>query len=97
MSEIDKSTVEQVAKLARIRLSEQQLNDSALQLADVFDYIAQLEDANIGDDVEPFFGAIESVNAIRPDELKPSAARDSILENAPETDGEFYVVPPVFK
>ena len=94
---IDQATVTQVAKLARIQLSDQQLSESAKQLADILDYIGQLEQVTLPDDVEPFFGAIESVNAVRSDEVIASVDRDSILKNAPSSDGEFYVVPPVFK
>jgi aspartyl-tRNA(Asn)/glutamyl-tRNA(Gln) amidotransferase subunit C len=94
---IDQATVTQVARLARIQLSQQQLDDSAKELAEILNYVGQLEQVSLPDDVEPFFGAIESVNAIRADEVKPSLAREAILENAPETDGEFYTVPPVFK
>ena len=98
MSEsIDRATVEQVARLARIHLSEQQLDTSSKQLGEILNYISQLEQVELPDDIEPFFGAIESVNAIRKDEVKPSVERDSILSNAPDSDGEFYSVPPVFK
>jgi aspartyl-tRNA(Asn)/glutamyl-tRNA(Gln) amidotransferase subunit C len=92
MSEIDKA-----ARLARIRLNESELEESAKQLEKILDYISQLESAETDDSVEPFFGAIESVNAIRSDEVSPSQPREAVLKNAPDTDGEFYVVPPVFK
>ena len=94
---IDRGTVEQVARLARIYLSDQQLDESAKQLAEILNYVGQLEQVTLPPDTEPFFGAIESVNSIRADETKPSVERDSILANAPSTDGEFYSVPPVFE
>ncbi len=97
MSEfIDRAVVEQVARLARIHLSEQQLDASSKQLGEILNYVGQLERVTLPDDVEPFFGAIESVNAIRADEVNSSVDRDSILSNAPDSDGEFYSVPPVF-
>jgi aspartyl-tRNA(Asn)/glutamyl-tRNA(Gln) amidotransferase subunit C len=98
MSEtIDRATVEQVARLARIQLSEQQLEASSRQLSAILSYVGQLEQVDLPADVVPFFGAIESVNAIREDQVKPSVDRDLILSNAPDSDGEFYSVPPVFK
>ena len=98
MSEtIDRATVEQVARLARIHLSEQQLEEASQQLGEILNYVGQLEAVELPDDVEPFFGAIESVNAIRKDEVNPSIDRESILGNAPNSDGEFYSVPPVFR
>ncbi len=96
MSEpIDRKTVESVARLARIDLPEDQIDDTASKLGDVLTYIGQLEQVELPDDVEPFFGAIESVNAIRPDQLTDSVDREQILSNAPDADGEFYQVPPV--
>jgi aspartyl-tRNA(Asn)/glutamyl-tRNA(Gln) amidotransferase subunit C len=98
MSEtIDRATVEQVARLARIHLSDQQLDEASKQLGEILNYVGQLEQVELPDDVQPFFGAIESVNAIRDDEVKPSVDRESILSNAPDSDGEFYSVPPVFR
>jgi aspartyl-tRNA(Asn)/glutamyl-tRNA(Gln) amidotransferase subunit C len=94
---IDRRTVEQVARLAKIHLPDDQLEPAATQLAEILEYVGQLESIDLPDDVEPFFGAIESVNAIRDDSVHPSVDRDLILENAPDTDGEFYFVPPVFK
>ena len=94
---IDRKTVEQVARLAKIHLSEHQLDGAAEQLTAILKYVGQLESVPLPADIEPFFGAIESVNAIRDDVVLPGVDRKLILENAPETDGEFYFVPPVFK
>ena len=96
MSEpIDRKTVESVASLARIDLPEAQIDETAGKLQDVLTYIGQLEQVELPEDVEPFFGAIESVNAVRADQQGNSVERDLILSNAPDADGEFYRVPPV--
>ena len=92
---IDREKVLDTARLARIQLAPDQVDSFLNQLGGTLDYINQLTELEIGDDVEPFFGAIESVNAIRPDECKPSIPREDILANAPDADGEFYLVPPV--
>ena len=98
MSEtIDRATVERVSRLARIDLSEQQLDAASKQLGEILNYVGQLDQVELPDGVDPFFGAIESVNAIRTDEVRPSVNREAILDNAPDSDGEFYSVPPVFK
>lgn len=94
---IDPEKVQQVAKLARIAISEETLTKSAGQLNQILEYVQQLQAVELPADVEPFFGAVESVNAIRVDENKPSTDRETILENAPDSNGEFYQVPPVFK
>ena len=96
MSEpIDREKVESVARLARIDLPESQIDETAKKLGDVLTYIGQLDQVELPEDVEPFFGAIESVNAIRSDQQADSVDRDLILSNAPDADGEFYRFPPV--
>ena len=93
----EQPTVNQVARLARIHLDDQQLTSSGEKLEQILEFVSQLEQVELPKDVEPFFGAIESVNAIREDNLLTSVPRDKILDNAPESDGEFYLVPPVFR
>ena len=94
---VEPEKVQQVARLARIAISGDELAESAGQLNTILNYVQQLQAVELPADVEPFFGAVESVNAIRADENKPSTDREKILENAPDSNGEFYQVPPVFK
>ena len=88
---------QKVALLARLHLPDDQAEKTQADLEKVLDYVKQLESVDVPDDIEPFFGAIESVNAIRTDEALPSSDRETILANAPNSDGQFYKVPPVFK
>lgn len=94
---IEAEEVRQVAKLARISINDEQLAESSQQLNQILQYVEQLQQVNLPNDVQPFFGAVESVNAIRNDQCNPSTDRETIMENAPDSDGEFYQVPPVFK
>ena len=94
---VEPEKVQQVAKLARIAISGDELTESASQFNTILNFVQQLEAVELPADVEPFFGAVESVNAIRDDENKPSTDRETILQNAPDSNGEFYQVPPVFK
>jgi aspartyl-tRNA(Asn)/glutamyl-tRNA(Gln) amidotransferase subunit C len=93
---IGQQTVLDVAKLARLELPADQLADYQTQLARVLTYVGQLNQLQLPPDTVPFFGAVEACNAIRPDLTTPSSPRDVILSNAPQTDGEYYLVPPVF-
>ena len=84
-----------VAELARLHLPDDQAEATQADLERVLEYVQQLESVELPEDTEPFFGAIESVNAIRTDEVLPSTNRETILDNAPDSDGEFYKVPKV--
>ena len=94
---IDRETALQVARLARIHIPEDEAQRTQEQLSHILDYVSQLSQVELPDDIEPFFGAVESVNAVRPDEVEASLERERVLANAPATDGKFYSVPPVFK
>lgn len=88
---------QKVALLARLHLPDDQADATQADLDKVLGYVQQLESVELPDDTEPFFGAIESVNAIRTDAVRPSTDRKTVLDNAPDSDGAFYKVPPVFK
>jgi aspartyl-tRNA(Asn)/glutamyl-tRNA(Gln) amidotransferase subunit C len=47
--------------------------------------------------VEPLSHVLDQINMTRPDEEKASLSRDEALRNAPETDGEYFIVPNVIE
>ncbi len=94
---IDRETAMQVARLARIHLSDDAASECQHHLSQVLAYIGKLNEVQLPENVLPFFGATESVNAVRADLLVNSFPREVMLKNSPDTDGEFYRVPPVFK
>ena len=91
---LSRAEVERISLLARLRLSEQELDTMTIQLAQVVDYVAQLSELNT-DDVAPMAHAIEVANVFRADEARPSLDRAEALANAPSHDGQFYLVPAV--
>ena len=93
---IDRDTAKSVARLARIDLPDEATDECQQQLSKILEYVGHLNEVDLPEGIEPFFGAVDSVNAIRPDAIAESFPRELILENAPDTDGEFYRVPPVF-
>jgi aspartyl-tRNA(Asn)/glutamyl-tRNA(Gln) amidotransferase subunit C len=93
---IDQKTVTEVARLARLELAVGSVAVSQQQLASILEYIGQLGQVDIPADTVPFFGAVEMENAIRADQVSKSYPREVMLHNAPQTDGEYYLVPPVF-
>ncbi|MEX0701363.1 MAG: Asp-tRNA(Asn)/Glu-tRNA(Gln) amidotransferase subunit GatC [Planctomycetales bacterium] len=86
--------VAKVASLARLELSEAELDEHAAQLGRILEYV-ELLDAVSTDDVEPMAHAVELVNVFRPDEPGESLPRDAALANAPQTDGRYFLVPPI--
>ena len=92
----DPALAKKIASLARLRMSDEELDETSEQFAATVRYIHHLDEVEIPDGTDPFYGASELVNAVRDDEVRPSLPRETILSNAPQTDGKFYIVPPVF-
>jgi aspartyl-tRNA(Asn)/glutamyl-tRNA(Gln) amidotransferase subunit C len=91
---IERKTVEHVAKLARLELSEADLAKYGSQLGAILDYIQKLEGLDVAG-LEPFAHPAESADVFRDDAPKPSIPRDAALANAPEKTAEFFIVPKV--
>jgi aspartyl-tRNA(Asn)/glutamyl-tRNA(Gln) amidotransferase subunit C len=93
---ISRETAAQVAKLARLQLSEEELSSLAGQLSAILDYVAVLDELDV-DALEPMVHAVELSNVLRPDELRPSLPRQAALANAPKTDGKYFLVPAIIE
>lgn len=86
--------VEKVSLLARLQLSEAELDSFTVQLGQVLAYVEQLGELDT-QGVAPMAHAVEVSNVLVPDEPAASLPRDAALANAPRHNGEFYLVPAV--
>ena len=86
--------VSHVANLARLHLSEAEVEEMARKLDEILTYVAKLNELDT-EGVEPKTHAISIVNAFREDEVKPSLDRGDSLANGPRQNGEAFVVPRV--
>lgn len=91
-----KTSAQKIASLARIELTDEEAASVQEEFDKILKYIHQIDSVEIPESTEPFFGATESTNAVRKDEVADSFDRESIMKNAPDSDGAFYRVPPVF-
>ena len=90
---LSSNEVERIARLARLHLSPAEIEKFSHELTAVVDYIDQLKAVET-DGVEPYSQAAAG-NVFRRDEVRPSLSRDEALGNAPQTDGEYFLVPRV--
>ncbi|MEH2287286.1 Asp-tRNA(Asn)/Glu-tRNA(Gln) amidotransferase subunit GatC [Nostoc sp.] len=91
---IDQEQVHKVANLARLELTSQEEEQFTSQLGSILDYIEQLNELDVSN-VLPTTRAIDVSNITREDELQPYLDRESILNSAPEQEGEFFKVPKI--
>lgn len=91
---IKKETVEHIAKLAKLSVTDAQKQTYADQLTKVLGHIQQLEALNT-DGIEPLLTASPIEPYYRNDEVKSQLSVDEKLQNAPERSGNLVKVPPV--
>ena len=94
MTKIRREEVKKVAKLARLELNENEVNNHAKQLEKILDYIKQLEKINT-DNIPCTTRAIEVVNAFREDELENYENSEQLLDLAPSREDKFFKVPKI--
>jgi aspartyl-tRNA(Asn)/glutamyl-tRNA(Gln) amidotransferase subunit C len=91
---ITRADVENVSMLARLQLSDAEIDRLAGELAGIVGYVDQLAQVNT-DGVEPMAHAVELSNVFAEDEVHASLPREAALANAPRHNERGYLVPPV--
>ena len=89
---LDRPQVLHVARLARLELSEEEVERMAAELSNVLDHIEKIGELELGG-VPPTSHVIDVVNVLRADEPTPSLPRDVILAAAPEPLNDGFGVP----
>jgi aspartyl-tRNA(Asn)/glutamyl-tRNA(Gln) amidotransferase subunit C len=89
--DIDRPTVDHVARLARLDLSDEERERMGSELGKILEHAAKIQSLDL-DEIEPTSHAIPIRNVMRPDEVKPSLDQAEALAPAPEAaDGRFKV------
>lgn len=95
---MDEQTIENLRKLARLRVSETEAAELRRDLGAILDYVACLSEVDTTD-IEPWERAggegDRDTSTLRPDRATPPMERSLALAVAPEHDGESVVVPRV--
>ncbi|MDP8256065.1 MAG: Asp-tRNA(Asn)/Glu-tRNA(Gln) amidotransferase subunit GatC [Candidatus Alcyoniella australis] len=89
---IQRTTVHRVAELARLELSDDELDQLTADIGEVLDYVAKLESIEFGE-IEPTSHPLELDARMRPDEAQPSATNEQALANAPADAQQMFLVP----
>jgi aspartyl-tRNA(Asn)/glutamyl-tRNA(Gln) amidotransferase subunit C len=96
MAEIDRATVEHVARLARLGLSDEEIERMRTQLSRILDAIEVLNSVDTSH-IGPTAQVIELENVMREDVVHHGLTRDAALANAPERSDVFLRVPTVLE
>lgn len=89
---LDRAQVLHVARLARLELSEEEVDRMASELSHVLDHIEKIRELDL-EGVPPTSHVVDVSGVLRPDEPTPSLPRDVILAAAPEPLNDGFGVP----
>ena len=93
---VDTATVARIAALARIKVSEAELEAMVPELNGILAWVEQLGEVDVTG-VEPMTAVIESHLRLRDDVVTDGGIRDSVLANAPAAEHGFFGVPKVIE
>lgn len=93
---VDKTTVAQIARLARIRVDEAQQETLTEELSNIIGWVEQLGELDT-EGVEPMTSVVEVRLPMREDVVADGDRQADVLKNAPETADGFFVVPKVIE
>ena len=91
---LNTNTINKIAKLARIRLSEKEANEFLKDINSILDWVEQLNEVNT-DNVEPLTNISSSALTKRKDENQDINSSDEILQNSPDKLEGYFAVPKV--
>jgi len=91
---LSESEVRHVAMLARLALTDEQVDTLRVELNSILGHIDTIQQLDLAG-VEPTSHAIPTVNSTRADEQKPCLPRELALLNAPEAEAGAFVIPQI--
>ena len=91
---LGRDDVAHLARLARLALTDEELDHFAGQLSAVLDAVAEVGKADVGD-VPPMTHAVPLTNVTREDVVMPSLPRDVVLAEAPAAEDDRFRVPQI--
>ena len=89
---IDREQVLHVARLARLELSEDEVERMSVELTGILGHIEKIGELDL-ENVPPTSHVVEVTNAVRADEPRPSWPREQILAAAPAVRDDGFEVP----
>jgi aspartyl-tRNA(Asn)/glutamyl-tRNA(Gln) amidotransferase subunit C len=96
MADISKEQVKHVAHLARLAVTEEEVEQLTKDLADIIEYAELLNELDT-DNVEPTTHVLEMKNVMRKDEAKQWISQEEALKNAPDKKDGLFRVPSILE
>jgi len=91
---LTQSEVEHIARLARLRLSTEEMNRFREQLSDILDYAARLQELDTSN-ISPTSSVLSGQNVLRTDVPHTGLERNVLMQNTMDTEQAQFRVPPI--
>ena len=92
--QVDENTVRRIARLARIKITHEEVTGLQSELTGILDWVEQLSEVDT-DNVEPMTRVVPIELRQRPDVVDDGAKADAVVANAPISEDRLFVVPKV--
>ncbi|MET0877370.1 MAG: Asp-tRNA(Asn)/Glu-tRNA(Gln) amidotransferase subunit GatC [Tardiphaga sp.] len=92
--QVDEATVRRIARLARIKVTDAEAKALEAEISGILDWVKQLDEVDVGN-VEPMTRVIPMTLRRREDKVTDGEIPEQVLANAPQREGDFFVVPKV--
>lgn len=93
---LSKEDVKHIAMLSRLELKEDEVEKFQAQLSEILNFVEKLNELDT-EGINPKFQIIPPQNVLREDVFGVSLPREKTFMNAPDTNGEYFIVPKVVK
>ncbi len=93
---VNTDQVRHIARLARIKMSDEEIEALVPELNNILGWIEQLAEVNT-DGIEPLTAVIDNKLRLRDDVVTDGNCRDAVLANAPGAEHGFFAVPKVIE
>jgi aspartyl-tRNA(Asn)/glutamyl-tRNA(Gln) amidotransferase subunit C len=92
--EINEALIKQIAKLAKLTISDEEISNYIPHMQKVLNHFSELETLNT-DNIEPLITPVDLKSYLREDRVEKNISTEDLLEVAPEKVGQLFRVPPV--
>ena len=92
--EISKEEILHIAKLASLKIKEEEIEEYRKNLADILNFAKTIDSVNT-DGLEETNGATVNINILREDKIKDFEDKESLMQNAPDKENNMFKIPKV--
>tara|TARA_Y100000996_G_scaffold109121_1_gene80620 strand:- start:531 stop:827 length:297 start_codon:yes stop_codon:yes gene_type:complete len=94
---ITKEEIKKIASLAKIDISNDELDNYSNQISKILEYMSTLKEVDTSKVDDSSNSIIENKQFLREDKVEDSLSRDEVVKLAPESDGVYFKVPKIIE